>query len=200
MARGPRYRVAFRRRREGKTDYRKRKTMILSKIPRLVVRGSLNHMVVQIINALSIGDKTLVSAYSKEVSKMFGWKGHCGNLPAAYLVGFLLGHRALSPGIDYAILDIGLKRAKKGARVFAALKGAVDAGLNIPYEESIIPQESRIMGEHIVSYAEKLAEEDPQLYEKTFSQYLSRNLKPEQLTEHFKEVKNNIRKAFKNGK
>jgi len=176
-----------------------RKTMVLSRVPRLVVRGSLKHMSVQVINALSIGDRTQVSACSKEISEKFGWKAYCGNLPAAYLVGFLLGHRALSLGIDYAILDIGLKKASKGARAFAALKGAVDAGLTMRYDEGIMPQESRIRGEHIVSYAEKLAEEDPQIYEKTFSGYLSRNLKPEQLTEHFEEVKNNITNAFKEG-
>jgi len=177
-----------------------RKTMIVSNAPRLVVRGSLKHMWGQMVDALPIGDRTLVSACSKEVSKKFGWKAYCGNLPTAYLIGFLLGHRALSLGIDHAILDIGLKKASKGARVFAALKGAVDSGLNMQYDAEIIPQESRIKGEHIVSYAKKLAEENPQLYEKTFSRYLTRNLKPERLTKHFEDVKNNIVNTLKKEK
>ena len=118
----------------------------------------------------------------------------------AYLVGFLIGYKALSQGIDHAILDIGLRKSSKGARVFAALKGAVDAGLNIQHDERIIPQESRIKGEHIASYATKLAEEDPQIYTKTFSGYISQNLKPELLTEHFDEVKTNIVNVFQGEK
>ena len=196
MARGPRYHVPFRRRRNGKTDYRKRKIMILSNIPRFIVRCSLKHTTVQIINTHAIGDRTLVSANSKEVSEKFGWKAYCRNLPIAYLVGFLIGHKALSLGIDQTIFDIGLKKASKGSRVFATLKGAIDAGLNMQYNSEIIPPDSRIRGEHIVSFAEKLFKDDLTLYEKTFSGYLSRKLKPEQLTEHFKEVKKSITNSF----
>ena len=53
---------------------------------------------------------------------------------------------------DSAILDIGLNRATPGARVFAALKGAVDAGLDIPYGEEILPSEERVKGAHIAAY------------------------------------------------
>jgi len=196
LAKGPRYHVPFRRRRSGKTDYRKRKIMILSNIPRFVVRCSLKHISAQIIDAHSIGDRTLVSACSQEVSKKFGWKAYCRNLPMAYIVGFLIGYKALSQGIDRAILDIGLKKASKGGRVFATLKGAVDTGLNMQYNAKIMPPESRIRGEHIVSFAEELFDADPLLYEKTFSGYLSRNLKPEQLTEHFEEVKRSVANVF----
>lgn len=196
MARGPRYHVPFRRRRSGKTDYRKRKIMILSNTPRFVVRCSLKHITAQIIDAHSIGDKTLVSSSSQEISKKFGWKAYCRNLPMAYIVGFLIGHKALSQGIDRTIFDIGLKKASKGGRVFATLKGAVDAGLNMQYNAKIMPPESRIRGEHIVSFAKELFDSDPLLYEKTFSGYLSRNLKPEQLSEHFEEVKRSITNVF----
>ena len=196
MARGPRYHVPFRRRRSGKTDYRKRKIMIFSNTPRFVVRCSLKHITAQIIDAHSIGDKTLVSSSSQEISKKFGWKAYCRNLPMAYIVGFLIGHKALSQGIDRTIFDIGLKKASKGGRVFATLKGAVDAGLNMQYNAKIMPPESRIRGEHIVSFAKELFDSDPLLYEKTFSGYLSRNLKPEQLSEHFEEVKRSITNVF----
>ncbi|MCK5402938.1 50S ribosomal protein L18, partial [Candidatus Bathyarchaeota archaeon] len=60
----------------------------------------------------------------------------------------------------------------------------------------IMPPESRIRGEHIVSFAKELFDSDPLLYEKTFSGYLSRNLKPEQLSEHFEEVKRSITNVF----
>ena len=37
------------------------------------------------------------------------------------------------------LLDIGLARATTGARVFGALKGAVDGGLDIPHSEKRFP-------------------------------------------------------------
>jgi len=52
------------------------------------------------------------------------------------------------------------KTPVKGSRVFAALKGAVDAGLKVPHSESILPDESRIKGEHIAAYAKSLDEEE----------------------------------------
>ena len=64
----------------------------------------------------------------------------------------LFGVRALNAGYSEAILDIGLARAKPGARVFAALRGAVDAGLNVPYGESILPAEERLRGAHIAEH------------------------------------------------
>src|SRR5208337_1285372 len=63
--------------------------------------------------------------------------------------------KAKKAGQARAILDIGLNRATPGARVFAALKGAVDAGLEIPYGEEIIPSEERLNGEHIAAYNKK---------------------------------------------
>jgi len=191
MARGAKYRVPFRRRREGKTDYRLRLNLLLSKKPRLVVRKSLNNISAQIISYDEKGDKVLISAHTKELVKM-GYKGHCGNLPAAYLTGLLLGKKALKEGYEEAILDIGLHGATKGAAVFATLKGTVDAGMDIPYGESILPEESRINGTHIKEYAELLKEEDSEEYNKQFSKYLKNGLNPEDLPEHFEEIKNKI--------
>jgi len=86
MATGPRYRVAFRRRREGKTDYRQRQRLLRSRIPRAVVRMSSKNTYIQFIAYDEIGDKVLASASSKELTK-FGWTAPTGNLPAAYLTG-----------------------------------------------------------------------------------------------------------------
>ena len=36
-------------------------------------------------------------------------------------------------------LDLGLARATKGNRVFAAMKGALDGGVNIPYKNKVFP-------------------------------------------------------------
>lgn len=38
-----------------------------------------------------------------------------------------------SPGAFRCFLDVGLVRTTTGARVFGALKGAVDGGLEIPH-------------------------------------------------------------------
>jgi LSU ribosomal protein L18P len=97
--------------------------------------------------------------------------------------------RALKEGIEEAVLDIGLRPAIRGSKVFAALKGAVDAGLNVPHGESVLPDESRIRGEHIREYAESLDEEE---LKKRFSKYLERGLSPVDLPEHFDEIKKRI--------
>ena len=67
MAHGPRYRVPFRRRREGKTNYHKRLALLKSGKPRLVVRKTLNHHVAQIVLYDPKGDRTIVSAHTREL-------------------------------------------------------------------------------------------------------------------------------------
>jgi hypothetical protein len=92
----------------------------------------------------------VASAISTELSD-HGWTAGTGNIPAAYLTGFLAGLRAKNRGVKEAILDVGLNPPVKGSRVYAALKGAVDAGLDVPHSPEILPDESRISGEHIVA-------------------------------------------------
>lgn len=148
MAHGPRYRVARRRRREGKTDYRKRVNLLRSGQYRVVVRNSLRNIRVQVINFDPKGDQIMASAEGHELAK-FGWKASTSNTPAAYLAGYLAGIRAKNAGIEEAVLDIGLQTPTKGSRIFASLKGLLDAGIDIPHSEEILPSEQRIRGEHI---------------------------------------------------
>jgi len=152
MATGPRYFVAFRRRREGRTDYHARHKLVVSVRPRMVVRKTNKHVICQLVTAHMDGDRTHVSANSADLRK-YGYEGALSNTPAAYLTGMLFAVRALNAGKDAAILDIGLNRASKGARVFAALKGAVEAGLDIPHSEEILPSDERCTGEHIAAFA-----------------------------------------------
>lgn len=197
MAKGPTYKVQRRRRREGKTNYYKRYKMILSGHPRFVVRKTLKHIIVQVVKAEPQGDKTLVAAHSRELLKKYGWKGGLGNTPAAYLTGLLAALRARRIGITYAVPDIGLHTPAKGAKVFAAIKAANDVGLKVPVSDEVVPSNERIRGEHIVAWAKKLKEESPELFEKRFSLYLKRNFDPENLPEHFEEVKNKILNEYK---
>jgi len=193
MARSGRYKVPFRRRREGVTNYYKRRKLLLSGKSRLVVRITNRYVIAQVIEAKPQGDVTVASAHSGELLK-FGWKGGTKNTPAAYLVGLLVGLRALQKGVREAVLDIGLRRATRGARVFAAAKGAVDAGLRVPLGEEVVPDDGRIAGEHIAEYARQLKEVGR--LEAVFSQYLKRGLNPEKLPENFEEVKSKIVESF----
>jgi len=195
MATGPRYRVPFRRRREGKTDYHARRALVLSRVPRLVVRLTLKHAIVQVVEAETIGDKVTVSAHSSELAKKYDWLGDCGNVPAAYLTGLLCGYKAAAEGLEKAYLDIGLHVPSKGARVFAAMKGFVDAGVEVPHSEEILPDEDRISGKHIAEYGKLLASE-PEVYQQRFNALLGRGLRPEKLPEHFAAVKEKIEASF----
>ncbi len=148
MSKGPRYRVSFRRRREGRTDYRRRLALLKSHKTRAVVRKTLGNTLVQIIHGPAAGDRIVASAFAKELGE-FGWSGSTGNVPAAYLTGYLAGLRARSQGIKEAVLDLGLHPPSRGGRVFAALRGLLDAGLAIPHGEEMLPGDERVKGEHI---------------------------------------------------
>ncbi len=196
MARGPKYKVPRRRRREGKTNYYKRYIMVKSgKKIRAVVRKTNQYFIVQIIQFAPQGDKTLVDVHSKTLFKL-GWKGDPNNTPAAYLTGLIAGLKAKKLGIKYAIPDIGLHRPVPGARVFAAIKGLRDAGIEVPASEKVLPSEDRIRGEHIAKYAELLAIQDPERFKRQFSRVLARGLDPRELPKHFEEVKERILKEF----
>ena len=190
MAKGPQYNLPFRRRREGRTNYRTRRRLVLSGTPRLVIRPTNKHITAQLIQAESAGDKVMVSAHSSEL-KEFGWKTACGNMPAAYLTGLLIGKRAKEKGVDKAILDIGLNARGPGSRIFAAAKGALNAGLSIPMDRKVLPADDRIHGNHIANYS-KLISSEPEVYKKKFAVYLKNKLKPEEFENNFTIVETRI--------
>uniref|UniRef100_A0A7J3ZKH1 Large ribosomal subunit protein uL18 n=1 Tax=Fervidicoccus fontis TaxID=683846 RepID=A0A7J3ZKH1_9CREN len=193
MKAGARYKVPRRRRREGKTNYRRRYVMVLSGRIRFVVRRTNKYIDVKLVKADPKGDITLVSAHSIELFKKFGWKGGTKSTPASYLTGYLAGLRAVRLGIKEATADIGLHRPVRGARVFAAIKGAIDAGLKIPASEEVFPEPERIRGEHIAEWAARLEEENPELLKRRFSVLLSRGFHPKGYPSHFEEVLNRIK-------
>jgi large subunit ribosomal protein L18 len=196
VAKGPTYNLPFRRRREKKTNYTRRKALVISGIPRLIIRVTGKHTIAQLTESTPSGDRVVTSANSKELKNKFGWKAGSNNIPASYLTGLLAGKRANSKMMKKAILDIGLRRRSKGSRIFCTLKGAIDSGLDIPHKEEILPEDKRIKGEHIAEYAKKLSS-NPDQYKTRFSQYLKNGLKPEDLPEHFEQVKNKISETSK---
>lgn len=185
------YRTPHRRRLEGKTDYRRRLELLKSKKTRLVVRKSTNSVTCQLISYDPKGDRTAVTVNYSSLKKL-GWKGHGGSVPSAYLVGFLCGTAAKKKKISAAVADLGLYHPTKWSRLYAALQGVVDAGLEIPHAKDILLPKERVNGQHISSYAEKLKKESPDEYNKTFSGYLKKKLAPEQLPKHFEEIKKKI--------
>ena len=189
MAKGPRYRVPYRRRREKKTDYAARRVMATADRPRFVVRVSGKNILVQVVRSEIEGDYVIAKANSNEL-KRYGWNASGKNVPAAYLIGVLAGKKAKAADVEHAILDMGLKRTTAGNKIFAVVKGALDAGLDIPCDSDITPSPERINGSIIAEYAEQM--EDPLEYERRFSVYLRRGLRPEALPGHFEEVKARI--------
>jgi len=190
MKESPTYSVRYRRKRVGKTDYKTRMKLLKGGQKRLVVRRSLKNIWLQIVEFHPTGDKVLVTAHSHEIRKL-GWKGALNNLPAAYLCGLLLGKKAKAKKITAAMLDIGLSVSVKGAVLYAALKGVVDAGINVPHAKEVLPDEKRIRGEHIAAWAKKMKEQ-PEKYNKMFTRYIKAGLSPENLPAHLEEIKKKV--------
>ena len=186
------YTVGFRRKRKGLTDYRKRLKILSSNKLRLVVRKSLKNIQAFIVEYDKKGDIVKAKSHSNNLKK-FGWEHNTGNVPSAYLVGFLLGKRAKDANLDEAVLDIGLQKSIKGSRIYTVLAGATDAGLKIPHNKEILPSKERVSGKHIASYAESLEKKESAL-KKQFGNYIRINVNPQNIIKKFEEVKNNIEK------
>lgn len=91
-------------------------------------------------------------------------------------------------------MDVGLQRTTTGARVFAAMKGAVDGGLNIPHSTKRFPgydaesksfnadvHRAHIMGQHVADYMRSLEEEDQEAFNRQFSQYIKLGINADQV-------------------
>ncbi len=184
----------YRRRREQKTDYRKRLALLKSRKIRLVVRRNINNIHAQLVEYNAGGDRTIAEEVSKNLSK-YGWKGHNGNIAAAYLIGLVIGFKALKSNIKEAVLDMGLQRSTKGSAIYATVAGARDAGLDIPAGEEMLPSKERLQGLHTASLAKALKTKQDR-YKRQFGDCLKKGLDPEKLPEHYNEVREKILKEF----
>jgi large subunit ribosomal protein L18 len=149
MSTGPNYRVPFRRRRQGKTDYRVRLRLLKSGEPRAVVRLTDRRVRVALVTYDPSGDRVLAAADSRELGRVEFPPGSLASTPAAYLTAYLAGLRAKAGGAASAVLDAGLRRPTEGGRLSAALKGLLDAGIAIPHGESGFPSSERLNGTHL---------------------------------------------------
>ena len=101
---------------------------------------------VQILKPEITGDKVVASAHSRYLLEK-GWKGSRKSVPAAYLTGYIAGKKAIGKGSKGAILYSGTKKYTQ--RMAAALKGVIDAGLEVPANSETFPPDERINGEHL---------------------------------------------------
>jgi len=105
-----------------------------------------------------------------------------------------------------AFLDVGTRRTTTGARVFAAMKGAVDGGLDVPHNEKRFPGyikeakkydpdelRNRITGGHIKDFMEHLEEDDVETYEKRFSGFIEKGITAENIEEMYANALEKIR-------
>jgi large subunit ribosomal protein L18 len=151
--------IPFRRKREQKTNYRKRIALLKSGKSRLVIRLSNKYVKTQIINYEAKGDKIIKSAISPELKKL-GWTFSCKNIPACYLTGLLIANKMKAEKNKEFVVDFGLRIPLKGNnKLYAVLRGAIDNGLNIPANSEVFPTDE-------VVFAKNKSEEMQKVFEK----------------------------------
>lgn len=175
MAKGKKYTVMIKRKREGKTDYRKRIKYLKSDKPRLVVRPAVNSLTMQIVSFNPSGDKVMLTITSRDLKKI-GWDYNTGNIPSSYLTGLLIAKKSK---VKDVISDFGLYNPVKGSRLYAAIKGAVDGGLNVPHSPDVFPSEDAITGKIILNFY-------------TSKKGLFSKKDPKEITKKFEEIKKKI--------
>jgi len=199
---------------------------------RLIVRSSNTDICCQIAYARLEGDYIVSAAYSHELPR-YGVKVGLTNYAAAYCTGLLLARRILQkfnldkmyegateidgdyfcvedqddgPGAFRCCLDVGLARTSTGAKVFAAMKGAVDGGLDIPHSVKRFPgydaeekslnaevHRNHIFGKHVADYMTHLQEEDEEAFKRQFSRFIKNGVTPDSIEGMYKKAHANIR-------
>jgi len=200
---------------------------------RMIVRFSNKDITCQIAYARLEGDRVVAAAYSHELPK-YGVKVGLTNYAAAYCTGLLLARRLLKqlnldgayegnkdingevfcvednddgPGAFRACLDVGLARTTTGAKVFGAMKGAADGGIDIPHSEKRFPgydkeageysaevHRNHIFGQHVAQYMRELLDKDEDAYKKQFSQSIKNGITADSVEDMYKKAHAAIRK------
>jgi len=106
----------------------------------------------------------------------------------------------------HANLDVGLKRTTLGSKIFSAMKGAFDGGLEIPHNEKKFygydadeksydaeANRERILGGHVAEYMNSMEEEEPEEYADKFAKYINAGMTADNLEETYLKVHQAIR-------
>ena len=145
-------RTLKRRRKESKTDYSKRLKLLKSGLPRIVFRKTNKYLIAQYIISEETKDKVKIGMTSKILTK-YGWpndfKGSLKSIPAAYLMGFLIGKEITKNKKENPIADFGMLRVLPKSKIYAFLKGLVDSEVKIKYKEENFPKDERLFGKHL---------------------------------------------------
>jgi|TARA_Y100000310_G_scaffold159627_1_gene159230 large subunit ribosomal protein L18 len=177
----------LKRKRESKTNYHVRLELLKSHTTRMIIRKTSKNVILQLVDYTPDSDKIITSVNTTEVSK-YGWKGAKKNIPSSYLAGLLLGKKANKNNIQKAILDLGLHPPIKKSLLYAALKGALDSGLEIPHSKEVIPSEDRIKGKHISEFMKS----DSKKSQHQFNKYKQTGITSENIIENFEQTKKKI--------
>ena len=179
------YTVKVRRKRERKTNYRKRVKYISSGKTRIVLRVSNKNLKIQAINFGEKGDICIGGVNSLDL-KSLGWNAPTGNLYSSYLTGLLFGSK-LKSKIKEGIIDTGLRTVRKNTRLSAAIKGISDSGIDIPFSE-----ENKLNGELTAQYSKKLKLENENKFKSQFSKYLKDGVNPEEIPNLFEKTRKKL--------
>merc|ERR1712150_96909 len=199
---------------------------------RMIVRFTNKDIICQIAYAKIEGDAIICAAYAHELPR-YGVKVGLTNYAAAYCTGLLLARRLLKslkldeiyagnddvngdeyyvesqdgqPGAFRCYLDVGLARTTTGARVFGALKGAADGGLDIPHSVKRFPgydndggefnaevHRNHIFGIHVADYMRHLQEEDEDAFKRQFSRFIKLGITADSIEGMYKKAHAAIR-------
>jgi len=154
--------IQKRRRRENKTDYGKRIKLLKSGSPRVIFRKTNRYLIAQYVSSKHAQDKVEIGANSKDLIQ-YGWpkefRGSLKSLPAAYLLGLLIGRKIIEKKLATPIIDFGMIRILHKTKTYSFLKGMIDSGIKIKCKEEIFPNEDRIKGKHMKKDFSKIFEE-----------------------------------------
>ncbi|MBN2459410.1 50S ribosomal protein L18 [Candidatus Woesearchaeota archaeon] len=178
----------YKRKKEGRTNYKKRLILLKSQKPRLIIRRTNTSIIMQVAEYQPSGDRIVCGINSSALKKL-GWNYSCNNLPACYLAGLLVGKKALAKKITEAIPDLGLQTTLPGSRLYAAIKGTIDAGLMMNASEEVFPSKERLSGEHIAKFFEANKNKTQ------FSGYAKQKLNPAKIKDDFEDLKKKITKG-----
>lgn len=199
---------------------------------RLIVRFTNKDIICQVAYARLEGDVIVCAAYAHELPK-YGVKVGLTNYAAAYCTGLLIARRLLKKialdtvyegnqtvdGSDYLVepvedgpgafrcyLDVGLARTTTGAKVFGAMKGAVDGGLDIPHSNKRFPgydaegknfdaqvHRDYIFGQHVANYMRHLQDDDEEAYKRQFSRFIKLGITADGIEGMYKKAHDAIR-------
>lgn len=138
-----------RRRKQSKTDYLKRMNLLKSEKKRIVFRKTNSYLIAQYVESDEAKDKIILGVNSKTLLD-YGWqkeaKGSLKSIPAAYLMGYLIGKIIQDKKLEKPIIDFGMIRIKHKTKIFGFLKGVIDSGIEIDCKEEAFPEEERIKG------------------------------------------------------